>query len=70
MAPELIHGGQYDAKCDVWSLGVLLYIFLSGYMPFPARTRDELFTKIERGKYTFDHKEFKVVSAEAIDLIK
>jgi hypothetical protein len=39
-------------------------------MPFPARTRDELFTKIERGKYHFDHKEFKVVSVEAIDLIK
>ena len=33
MAPE-VHQGQYDSKCDTWSLGVLLYVFMSGYLPF------------------------------------
>lgn len=69
MAPEIIKGNNYDTMADVWSLGVLLYIFLSGYMPFPARTRDELFDKIERGSFNFHHKEFTKVSKEGKDLI-
>lgn len=43
MAPEVIKGSNYDFMCDMWSLGVLLYIFLSGFMPFPARKKEDLF---------------------------
>lgn len=69
MAPELI-AGNYNEKVDTWSLGVLLYVFMSGYLPFQGENRTDVFTKIKNGRYHFNHAEFKVVSDEARDLIK
>ena len=69
MAPEVLDG-KYENKCDTWSLGVLLYVFMSGYLPFQGENRNEVFTKIQSAKYHFNHKEFKECSGEVIDLIK
>ena len=69
MAPEVLDG-HYDSKCDIWSLGVILYVFMCGYLPFQGSTRNEVFHKIVNGKYHFNHPEFKVVSDEAKDLIR
>jgi calcium-dependent protein kinase len=33
MAPEVLEG-HFNEKCDIWSIGVLLYVFMSGYLPF------------------------------------
>jgi len=69
MAPEVLDG-KYDQKCDTWSLGVLLYVFMSGYLPFQGENRNDVFYKIQNGKFHFNHPEFKEISPEAIDLIK
>lgn len=54
MAPEVLEG-HYDYKCDIWSLGVLLYVFMSGYLPFQGQGRNEVFNKILSGSYHFKH---------------
>lgn len=54
----------------MWSLGVILYITLCGYMPFSGFHIDEVFHKIKKCQLNFDHPEFQSVSPEAIDLIK
>ena len=69
MAPEVLDG-DYDNKCDVSSLGVLLYVLMSGYLPFQGANRGEVFAKIKKAKYHFNHEEFKECSELVHDLIK
>ena len=42
MAPEIIKGEVYNEKVDVWSIGVITYMLLSGRNPFPGQTKDEV----------------------------
>jgi len=69
MAPEVLNG-NYDSKVDTWSLGVLLYVFMSGYLPFQGDNRNDVFYKIQNAKYHFNHPEFNDCSEEVKDLIK
>ena len=47
MAPELVRKHSYDGKqVDMWALGVLLYVMLTGVLPFRGSTEKELFDKI------------------------
>lgn len=61
MAPEVLDG-QYNEKADIWSLGVLLYVLVSGYLPFQGSSSHEVFAKIRAAKFHFDHDEFKGVT--------
>ncbi|KAH3759715.1 CAMK protein kinase [Pelomyxa schiedti] len=69
VAPEVFQGGEYDNKCDIWSAGVLLYVMLSGYMPFDADTLEETLRRITSGKLYFPDSLFGHVSPAAQDLV-
>ena len=68
IAPETIKG-EYDEKCDVWSIGVILYYILSGKFPFTGNSNFEIFEKIQKSEPVFKNL-FKDVSQNAIDFIK
>lgn len=69
MAPEVLQK-KYNEKCDIWSIGVILYILLCGYPPFGGRTEEQIFEKVALGVFNFDSVEWKTVSDEAKLLIR
>ena len=68
IAPETIKGA-YDEKCDMWSIGVILYYILSGKFPFTGNSNFEIFEKIQKNEPVFKNL-FKDISQNAIDFIK
>jgi len=53
VAPEILLDSPYNEKCDVWSVGVIVYILLCGFPPFYADDDDELFAKIGKADFEF-----------------
>ncbi|XP_033229291.1 ribosomal protein S6 kinase 2 beta-like isoform X2 [Belonocnema kinseyi] len=73
VAPEVLKRQGYDAACDIWSLGVLLYIMLSGYTPFPNSPGDsanDILDRIGTGLIDVESGVWTQVSSEAKELVK
>ena len=68
IAPEVLQG-SYDEKCDIWSIGVILFILLCGKPPFNGRNDYEILSKVRKGMYNFDSPEWKNISPEVKNLI-
>ena len=69
ISPEVIDGA-YTEKCDIWSGGVLLFLLLSGKLPFTGKDDHEIFSKIKSCSYSMDDKIWENISNEAKDLIR
>lgn len=70
VAPEVISGKVYATECDVWSLGVIMFVLLCGYPPFYAKSRQDLFRLVRAGNVVFDDAYWSKISPEAKDLIR
>jgi len=64
VAPEVLRGA-HDARCDLWSLGVIVYMLLSGVPPFGGRTDRDILARVARAQLTFPARLFSNVSPQA-----
>jgi serine/threonine protein kinase len=69
MAPEIIKGDEYGEKVDVWSVGVVCFILLTGTPPFYAKTKKEVFSLIKKTEPKFNDEIWKEISQEAKDFV-
>jgi 5'-AMP-activated protein kinase catalytic alpha subunit len=66
-APEMVAGKKYNGlQVDIWSIGVILFAMICGYLPFEDPNTAALYKKILSGDYPCP----KYISIEAKDLIK
>lgn len=52
IAPEVLNG-NYTEKCDIWSIGVIMFVMLSGTPPFNGRTDEQIMESVKKGVYKF-----------------
>mmetsp|Transcript_7411 Transcript_7411/g.17934 ORF Transcript_7411/g.17934 Transcript_7411/m.17934 type:complete len:724 (-) Transcript_7411:1547-3718(-) len=70
VAPEILKHHPYDQSCDMWSVGVVLFVMLCGYTPFAEENQQKMFERIKVGDYDFDSECWSAISHEAKDLIR
>ncbi|XP_061081468.1 peripheral plasma membrane protein CASK-like isoform X2 [Conger conger] len=69
MAPEVVKREPYGKPVDVWGCGVILFILLSGCLPFYG-TKERLFEAIIKGRYKMNPRQWSHISESAKDLVR
>ncbi|KAM8838609.1 death-associated protein kinase 3 [Synchiropus picturatus] len=70
VAPEIVNYEPLGLEADMWSIGVITYILLSGASPFLGETKQETLTNISGVNYDFDEEYFSNTSELAKDFIR
>ncbi|XP_029978368.1 myosin light chain kinase, smooth muscle-like [Sphaeramia orbicularis] len=69
VAPEVISYEPVGLETDMWSIGVICFILLSGESPFQGNSDAETFALVTAAKYEFDPESFEDISDQAKDFI-
>lgn len=69
VSPEVANGDGVGFGQDMWSVGIITYILLSGRSPFRGENDRETLTNIRSGKWLFDESWWCNISVEARDFI-
>lgn len=71
-APDdrIVMGTPYGKPCDMWSIGVIVYILLCGFPPFYAEDEDALLRLVQAGKFSFPVPHWNGISTQAKRFIK
>ncbi|XP_064101599.1 uncharacterized protein LOC135212128 isoform X2 [Macrobrachium nipponense] len=70
VAPEVVNFEPISFGTDMWSVGVITYVLLSGLSPFMGHNYVETMTNVTKNKYDFEDEAFKSVSEDAKDFIR
>lgn len=69
IAPEVVNR-SYDEKCDLWSIGAILFTLLCGEPPFLGESVQDVLGKVAKGEYHMDGPIWQSISEDAKDLIR
>lgn len=70
VAPEIVNYEPLGLEADMWSIGVITYILLSGASPFLGDSKQETLANVSAVNYEFDEEFFKNTSGLAKDFIQ
>ena len=71
MAPEVLMGKEYNYSADVWAIGVITYLLLTGYLPFDDEQEDkEVIRKTLFESIPFYNDSWKNISSKAKEFVK
>ncbi|XP_062857240.1 serine/threonine-protein kinase 33 isoform X2 [Trichomycterus rosablanca] len=70
MAPEVISDHDYSQQCDVWSIGVIMYMLLCGEPPFMSSSEKHLFEIIKKGELSFSGPVWETISDAAKKVLR
>lgn len=65
LAPEIFDEQPYSENCDLWSCGVILYLFLSGDVPFQGEELKDIFANARAGPPNFEGEEWNGITPTA-----
>lgn len=68
IAPEVLKG-SYTTQCDIWSMGVIMYIMLCGKPPFGGKQNKDIINNVLNSTYSMKSEVWNSVSSDAKDII-
>ncbi|PAA76985.1 hypothetical protein BOX15_Mlig005017g3 [Macrostomum lignano] len=70
VSPEVLAYESIGPPADMWSVGVICYVLLSGLSPFMGDNDGETYSNIAKVSYSFEFPEFDEISADARDFVR